>query len=96
MDRPPRIFSIPVHVVHGSGAGLDHFEGGHPCAIEYEPAVEPGLDLPDVVKPVAEHHVFSDAPHQGHRGMGVHVHEPGKGYLSGTVDNLASFPGHVP
>ena len=42
-----------------------------------------------------EKHIFTDAAHERHAGVGMHVYESGDGNLPAAVHHLA-VPGYVP
>ena len=86
-----RLRGEPVHVVERGRAGLDHFEGGHEGPPVDERLVKMFLDFPDVVEPVLQDHIFTDATHQGHRSVCVHVHETRYRNLARAIYGLGVF-----
>ena len=85
----------PVLVVEGSSAGAYHLYAGDLGAPVNVVVVEAGFDLPDLLDPVLEHHIFSDAAHQSHSGVGMHIDESGNRHLAGAIHHF-DVPGQIP
>ena len=69
----------PVHVVVAGGSRLDHLEAGQLVAPVEDLFVYLGFDLPYILEPRHQGHVFLGAAGHGHGSVGVHVDETGDG-----------------
>ena len=88
----------PVVVVESGGAGSYHFYAGDlGCPIDIV-VVEIFLGLPYMADPFGEKHILTDAAHQRHCSVGMHIDESRSCYLAAAVhyfDITREFPsGH--
>ena len=81
----------PVLVVESRSARSYHLYRGNAAAPIDEVVVDAGLYIPDAVDPVGKHDVLTDAAHEGHRGVGMHVDEPRYRDLAGAVHGFQSL-----
>ncbi len=82
---------LPVHVPEAGGPGADHLEAGQPGAPVDVVGVEARLGGPDVLlEPFHEGEVAGEPPEQGHRGVGVAVHESGEERASRRVEDVVA------
>ena len=79
---------MPVMVVECCSTCLDHLKAGNLCCMVDILIVDLRLDLPYPVDPLMEGNILADAPHHGHTGMCMHVHESWKRRLSGAIHDL--------
>ena len=69
----------PVLVVEDGGACAYHLKACDLGSPVYEVLVKARLYVPDALYPVLEKHVFANAAHKGHCGVGMAVDETGNG-----------------
>ena len=81
----------PVHVPEADGAGADHLEAGEACPPVHVVVGEAGFGRPDLLfEPLHERQVAAEAAEQGHRCVGMPVHEPREEHVAVRVEDVVA------
>ena len=81
----------PVHVPEPHRAGADHLETREPGAPVDVVVGEARLGGPDLLlEPLHEREIAAEAAEQGHRRVGVPVHEPGEEHVAVRVEHVVA------
>ncbi len=91
-DGTGRFGSVPVHVEQLRRSRTDHLQTREPRTPVHVVGLQSTFCGPDTgLEPSHQGQVVTEAAEQGHRGMGVPVHQAGKQRAAAAVDHLVAL-----